>query len=99
MHPDDARARQIADGDRVRIANRFGTVEAAVKLSEQLMPGVVAMSHGWGQGASPGLSVAQRTAGVNCNVLLPSGPGAFEPISNQSHMTGIPVEVRPARAG
>ncbi|MDO9313980.1 MAG: molybdopterin-dependent oxidoreductase, partial [Burkholderiaceae bacterium] len=95
MHPDDARARQIADGDRVRIANRFGTVEAPVRLSAQLMPGVVAMTHGWGQGASPGLSVAQRTAGVNCNVLLPSGPGAFEPISNQSHMTGIPVEVRP----
>lgn len=94
MHPDDARARQIADGDRVRIANRFGIVEAGVRLSEQLMPGVVAMTHGWGHGASPGMPVAQRSAGVNCNVLLPSGPGAFEPISNQSHMTGIPVEVR-----
>ena len=43
-----------------------------------------------------GLQVAQRTAGVNCNVLLPSGPGAFEPVSNQSHMTGIPVAVTPA---
>ncbi len=96
MHPDDAEARQITDGASVRIANRFGMVEAQVKLSDQLMPGVVAMTHGWGQGASVGLSVAQRTAGVNCNVLLPSGPGAFEPISNQSHMTGIPVEVRPA---
>lgn len=99
MHPDDARPRQIADGDRVRIENRFGAVEARVRLSDQLMPGVVAMTHGWGQGASPGLSVAQRSAGVNCNVLLPSGPGAFEPISNQSHMTGIAVEVRPARVG
>jgi hypothetical protein len=36
---------------------------------------------------------AQKTAGVNCNVLLPSGAGAYEPISNQSHMTGIPVDV------
>jgi hypothetical protein len=33
---------------------------------------------------------------VNCNVLLPSGPGAFEPISNQAHMTGVPVDVVPA---
>jgi anaerobic selenocysteine-containing dehydrogenase len=98
MHPDDARARHIADGDRVCIANPFGALEAPVKLSGQLMPGVVAMAHGWGQGASPGLSVAQRTAGVNCNVLLPSGPGAFEPISNQSHMTGIAVDVRLAQA-
>lgn len=96
MHPDDARARRIADGDPVRVANRFGAVETRVRFSDQLMPGVVAMTHGWGQAASPGLSVAQRTAGVNCNVLLPSGPGAFEPISNQSHMTGIAVEVAPA---
>lgn len=96
MHPEDARTRRIADGDTVRVANRFGAVETRVRFSDQLMPGVVAMTHGWGQAASPGLPVAQRTAGVNCNVLLPSGPGAFEPISNQSHMTGIPVEVEPA---
>jgi len=96
MHPDDARIRRIVDGDRVRVANQFGAVETRVQLTDQLMPGVVALTHGWGQAASPGLSVAQRTAGVNCNVLMPSGPGAFEPISNQSHMTGIPVEVDPA---
>lgn len=96
MHPDDARARQIAEGQTVRLFNRHGAVEAPVKLSDQLMPGVVAMAHGWGQAASAGLSVAQRSAGVNCNVLLPSGPGSYEPISNQSHMTGIAVEVRPA---
>ncbi|OYU68461.1 MAG: formate dehydrogenase, partial [Burkholderiales bacterium PBB5] len=94
MHPDDAQVRQIAEGDRVCIANRFGSVEAPGKLSAHLMPGVVAMTHGWGQAASHGMPVAQQTAGVNCNVLLPSGPGAFEPISNQSHMTGSSVEVR-----
>ncbi len=96
MHPADAAARQIADGDQVRVANRHGRLQVAVKLSDQLMPGVVAMAHGWGQGASPGMAVAQQAAGANCNVLLPSGPGAFEPISNQAHMTGIPVEVQRA---
>ena len=96
MHPADAAARQIADGDRVQVANRHGQLQAPVKLSDQLMPGVVAMAHGWGHGASPGMAVAQQAAGVNCNVLLPSGPGAFEPISNQAHMTGIPVEVQRA---
>jgi hypothetical protein len=39
------------------------------------------------------MQFAQRTAGVNCNVLLPSGAEAFEPLSNQAHMTGIPVDV------
>jgi anaerobic selenocysteine-containing dehydrogenase len=96
MHPDDAQMRQIADGATVRISNRFGAIEAPVKLSDELMPGVVAMTHGWGHRATPGMRFAQKTAGVNCNVLLPSGPGAFEPISNQAHMTGVPVDVAPA---
>jgi hypothetical protein len=59
------------------------------------MRGVVAMTHGWGHARSSGMTFAQQTPGVNCNVLLPSGPGAYEPISNQAHMTGIPVDVAP----
>ena len=96
MHPEDAALRQIDEGAAVRIFNRHGAIEAPVKLTTELMRGVVAMTHGWGHGATPGMTVAQRTAGVNCNVLLPSGPGAYEPISNQAHMTGINVEVAPA---
>ena len=39
------------------------------------------------------MTVAKNAPGVNCNVLLPSGPGSFEPLSNQAHMTGITVQV------
>ena len=95
MHPDDAALRQIEDGATVRVANRNGALEAPVKLSTDLMRGVVAMTHGWGHANTTGMRYAQQTPGVNCNVLLPSGPGAYEPISNQAHMTGIPVEVAP----
>jgi hypothetical protein len=56
----------------------------------------VSMVHGWGHAASPRLRVASEHPGSNPNVLLPSGPGSFEPISSQAHMTGIPVTVTPA---
>lgn len=95
MHPQDAQERQIGDGATVRIENDHGVIEAPVKLTEDLMAGVVAMAHGWGQGESKGMRVASGAPGVNCNALLPSGPGSFEPLSNQSHMTGIPVQVSP----
>ena len=93
MHPLDAEKRQIADGATVRIRNINGALDAPVKLTDELMPGVVAMTHGWGHSKSRGMRLAQERAGVNCNVLLPSGPGSFEPLSSQAHMTGIPVEV------
>ena len=93
MHPEDAEVRQILDGATVRIENEQGAISAPVKLTDDLMPGVVAMSHGWGQAQSGGMKVAKTAPGVNCNALLPSGPGSFEPLSNQAHMTGIPVQV------
>jgi anaerobic selenocysteine-containing dehydrogenase len=98
MHPEDAGRRQIADGIEVVVHNDQGSVTAPVRLTDDLMPGVVAMSHGWGHQRSRGMRVANDKHGVNCNSLLPSGPGSFDPLSNQAHMTGIPVEVLPAGA-
>lgn len=99
MHPADARLRQIADGAEVAIRNQHGEITAPVRLTEDLMPGVVAMTHGWGHRGVPGMTTASAMPGVNCNVLLPSGPESFEPLSNQAHMTGIPVDVSLTRTG
>ena len=91
IHPHDAESRQIQDGDRVRIHNEYGELEVEVAFDDQLRPGVVAMTHGWGQRGS--LSIASKHPGVNANVLLPGGPGSYDPFSNQAFMTGIPVAV------
>ncbi len=96
MHPGDAEARGLAEGDRVRCRSAWGSVETAVHRDETLRPGVVALTHGWGNAATPGMAVAERHPGVNANRLLPFGPGSYEPLSNQAFMTGIPVEVEPA---
>ena len=73
-------------------------MEVELKLASDLRPGVVAMTHGWGNSRTPGMRLAQKTAGANANLLLPSGPGSFDPLSNQAHMTGVPVEVEAAAA-
>ncbi len=98
MHPLDAEKRQVVDGSEVTVSNQHGTISAPVRLTDELMPGVVAMTHGWGHRDAKGMRVAGEKHGVNCNALLPSGPGSFEPLSNQAHMTGIPVEVKPLAA-
>jgi anaerobic selenocysteine-containing dehydrogenase len=93
MHPDDASARGLQEGASARVWNEHGEIEATVGFDPDLMPGVVAMSHGWGNNSTSGMRVAQAHPGVNANALLPSGPGSFEPLSSQAHMTGVPVEV------
>ena len=97
MHPDDAAARQLREGSLVKVRSPHGERDIELKFDMDMMPGVVAINHGWGHSAAPGMRVARRTAGVNANGLLPSGPGAYEPVSNQAHMTGISVEVMAVR--
>ncbi len=93
IHPADADARGLADGDTAVVRNRWGSLDVVVCHDEDLLPGVVALVHGWGHRNAPGMAVAQRMPGVNPNALLPVGPGSFEPLSSQAHMTGIAVEV------
>jgi anaerobic selenocysteine-containing dehydrogenase len=93
MNPDDASARGLDDGAAARASNRHGALDVTIRFDPELMPGVVAMAHGWGNEKTTGMPVAQSMPGVNCNVLLPSGPGSFEPLSSQAHMTGVPLEV------
>jgi anaerobic selenocysteine-containing dehydrogenase len=95
VHPDDAAARGLGEGAKVRVENENGAIELEVKLERGLMRGVVAITHGWGNRATPGMRFAQRTPGENPNVLLPIGPESFEPLSSQAFMTGVPVDLVP----
>ena len=96
MHPDDAARLGLADGDTVFVTSDHGEIQSVIEHDGDVMPGVVSMVHGWGHAASPQLRVAHEHPGSNPNALLPHGPGSFEPLSSQAHMTGIAVRVRAA---
>ncbi len=96
MHPEDATKAGIEDGEVVDVQSRTATVRVPVRLLADLMPGTVALPHGWGHQHASGLSVASRTQGVNVNLLAADGPDEIEAISGMAHLTGIPVEVTPA---
>ena len=46
MHPADAAARGIADGDRVEVLNGRGRLQVAVKVTDRVMAGVTALAQG-----------------------------------------------------
>ncbi len=96
VHPDDAASRGLAEGDLADVTSATATVRLPVRLLDDLMPGTVALPHGWGHQHATGLSVASRTRGVNVNLLAADGPDELDPASGMAHLTGIPVEVGPA---
>lgn len=94
MHPDDAARTGVQDGTIARVSSEAGAVEVPVEVSDEMMPGVVSLPHGWGHDR-PGtrMAVAREHPGVNNNLLA---PGRFvDAISGNAAVNGIPVEVVP----
>jgi anaerobic selenocysteine-containing dehydrogenase len=92
VHPEDARRRGLATGDRVRIATRTGEIEAPCEVSDEVMPGVVSLPHGWGHGRPRArLAVAAAHAGVSVNDV--TDETRYDPVSGASDVNGVPVSV------
>ena len=85
VHPDDAAALGLADGDRVRIEGNGQAIEVPVAVTTDIAPGVVSVPHGWGHGGG-GLARAEGLAGANVNTVIAGGQAHMEPVSGQSIM-------------
>lgn len=96
IHPDDARRLGVEHGKTVRVRSRVGEVEVEARVSDEMMPGVVSLPHGYGH-ALPGvkLSVAQaKQPGACANYLTDE---SVLDVPSATHVAnGIPVEVRAA---
>lgn len=68
MHPDDATARGLAQGDTVRIASAVGHIDIPLQISDEMRAGTVAVPHGWGH-HDTGWQHADTLAGANVNDL------------------------------
>jgi len=65
LNPHDAAARAIAGGDRVRMFNDLGAVEAIARVSEDTAPGVVYLPFNWWPSST--------LNGSSANALTPDG--------------------------
>jgi anaerobic selenocysteine-containing dehydrogenase len=96
VHPDDASRLGLVDGEEAVVRSRAGEIVVPVEVTDDVMPGVVSIPHGWGHDL-PGvsLSVAGAHAGTNSNVL--ADELVVEPLSGTAVLNGIPVELESAR--
>jgi anaerobic selenocysteine-containing dehydrogenase len=68
MHPTDAAHRYLTAGQKVSVRSRVGDVEVPIEITEEMMPGVVSIPHGWGhERLGVQLAVAQQHAGESIN--------------------------------
>jgi thiosulfate reductase / polysulfide reductase chain A len=68
IHPTTAKSLGIADGDRVEIKSRSGSIQMAARISEEIRPDCVFTLHGYGK-RSQFQRLACHTSGSDARVL------------------------------
>lgn len=92
MHPGDLADRDLTDGQLVTVTSAAGAVSVEVASSNDMMPGVVSLPHGFGHN-HPGarLSVASQVPGPSANDITDS---AFvDAVAGTAAVNGVPVTV------
>lgn len=92
VHPVDATAHGLRNGDSARLQTAGGELVATVELSEAMRPGVISLPHGFGD-PGPGQRVAAERPGVNLNALLPVGDRDL--LSGTAILSGVAVTLSP----
>ena len=92
VHPADAARLGLHDGTLARLANGPRQITAQVQISDEMMPGVMSLPHGWGHDL-PGtrLHVAAERPGANLNALLDDQQR--DPLSGNAVLGGVAVTV------
>ena len=94
MHPDDLAARDLVDGARVLVRSAVGEVTVEVRATDDVMPGVVSLPHGYGhQRSGVRLRVASELPGVSVNDL--TDPSRVDEVAGTAVLNGVPVQVLP----
>jgi anaerobic selenocysteine-containing dehydrogenase len=83
LHPDDASARGIREGDEVEVASPQGAVRINAKVSEDTKYGIVCVDFGWG-------NPTDRKASINAL----TNDGTCDPFSGGTPNRLFPCEVR-----
>jgi formate dehydrogenase len=94
IHPDDAEAAGISDGDQVRVSSKTGAIELPARITDEIIRGTIAVPHGWGH-TSSGWRVASEGGGANVNLLVSAQVEDVERLAGMALLDGIPARIDP----
>lgn len=82
LHPVDAKAAGVGDGELVDVVSSVGTIRLIVRVTEATRSGAASIAHGW--------------ADANVNLLVDGQ--LVDPLTGMPSLSGTPVSIYPARA-
>jgi anaerobic selenocysteine-containing dehydrogenase len=93
MNHFDAEALELKDGEQVQVNARIGEIVLPVEITDEMMPGVVSIPHGFGHNRpETKLRVAQAHAGVSINDI--TDELMIDEVSGNAAFSGTKVVVQ-----
>ena len=83
IHPSTAEAYGISNGEIMTVETKRGRIDVEAKVTEDIMPQVISIPHGWSQG--------------NVNVLTDETP--VDPVTGYPALKALLCRISPARCG
>ena len=95
VHPDDAGARGLSEGDMAEVTSAVGSITVPVEISDSVMLGVICLPHAWGH-TRPGTH--QRTANAHAGASLNdiTDHNVMDELTGNAVVHGVPVKLEKA---
>ena len=92
LHPETAAQHNIVDGQEVKVTSRVGSVIIVAEVTDELMPRVVSIPHGFGH-SRRGVKqkIAKAHAGVSVNDL--TDDTLIDELCGNAAVNGVPVQL------
>ena len=92
VHPVDAAARGISDGDLATLESDAGAIIVPIEVTDTIRPGVACLPHGWGHDREgTRLRVAETHAGVSANDV--TSERYLDTLSGNAAFSGVEVRL------
>jgi len=92
LSPEDAIDLSVQNGQKVKVESSVGSVEIEVEISDEMMPKVVSIPHGFGHGKKGiQMEVAEANAGVNINDL--TDEQLIDEVTGNVAFSGVKVNI------
>ncbi|MCB9267751.1 MAG: molybdopterin-dependent oxidoreductase, partial [Lewinellaceae bacterium] len=92
LHPQDAQKAGVEDGQEVLVVSKTGAIRIKAEISDEIMPGVVSIPHGWGHGLDGvQMEVARAHPGASINEL--TDHKRIDGLTGNAAFSGVPVRI------
>ena len=92
MNEADAQKLNMVNRQMVTVSSNVGSINILVEISNEMMPGVVSIPHGWGHHYSDiKMEIAQKNAGISINDLTDAN--RIDELTGNADFSGTRVKI------